>query len=102
MTTSIHFRNMPKSQVLEDHIHEQVKKIERYNLQKACADLWLKREGSMENSGPSLFAVQIRLRRPGQNDLFIKKTGRDFFAGLQRALSALDKKMRRRRKSYAS
>lgn len=101
MTTNIHFGNLPKTRDLELHVEDQLRRIQRFQVSPgASADLWLKKEGSLENSGPPNFSVQVRLRRPGKKEVFIKKKGQDFFKGLQRAIGALERSIRRKRRDY--
>ena len=95
MQTNIHYGNLKRSPFLDEVVHEQMTRLDRFRMEKAQADLWLFNQGNLETKGAGHFIVKMRVQRPHRKDFFVKKKAEDFFLAMRNTIKTLEHKLRK-------
>lgn len=90
MKTEIHFKNMERTEALEDFALKKVEPLCGYLHRSDCHILvWLIAVNSQFNSGTPEYKCEIEVRYPPKHDVFVSKSSEEMYDAINDASHAM-------------
>lgn len=95
MTRQLNYGNLKRSPFLEDFIVDQLRRLDRFQTEKAHMNLWLSHQPHFERGTEPQFQVQVEINRPHRKNYFVKKKSRDFFLAMRKVVKTVENQLRK-------